>query len=420
MEAFKAEYYTPKQSARNNPRPGPVFNDPSSKRFCNDKRPLDGPDGAFNNPNWMSVNQKLAGPANPKTMIPPVIVAPLADMSYWRANNMVNHSAINTESQIDVFRSGYQVSTCCAPSYDCSERCGIAVPAPNPLAHNVPLTEGYRGPQQCGSNQHIKENFEFPYLKTSPEQGLLVRPNLAGQVNVSCGYNPSQLTQAGLPTNLPAGNCSQDPLMKQYNQNLFTQTIQPGVYTRNEVIEPINSNIGISFTQQFEPTTCQSNPLTGEVLYTEHDPRIIEPAVAEPNLAVMSAVTEANVYDPRFSGYGTSYRSYTDDNVGQTRFYYDDINAIRMPNYIVRSNIDHQPFADHYGPIPAGEEHGNKFNPDIRALANSAFLDGALQHRTDLQQKMMRKSNARSWQQRQAPIRVSNQRMLGGMGGCNM
>lgn len=463
METFKAEYYIPHQSDRNtetNPRIGRqniIFNDPSSKRFCNDKRPLDGPD---NNPNWMSVNQKLAGPANPKTLIPPVVVAPSADMSYWRANNLVEHSAINAGSQIDVFRSGYQVSTCCAPSYDCSERCKIATPAFNPLSHNVPLTEGYCGPGQCGNNrrprshprphpgpapapgpqgsgggmadnhpapqkvgypynQHTKENFGFPYLKTSDDKGLVVRPNEPGQVNVSCGYNPEQLFKAGLPTNLPAGKCTKDPLMKQYNQNLYTQTIQPGVYTRSEVNEPINSNIGISFTQQFEPTTCQSNPNTGDVLYTEHDPRIIEPAISEPNLAVMSAVTESNIYDPRFSGYGTSYRSYTDDNVGQTRFYYDDVNAVRMPNYIVRSNIDNQPFADQYGPIPAGEEQGNKYNPDIRALANAAFLDGSLQHRTELQERLMRKANTRAAQQRLAPIRTSGQRMLGGMGGCN-
>ena len=42
-------------------------------------------------------------------------------------------------------------------------------------------------------------------------------------------------------------------------------------------------------------------------------------------------------------------------SLGQTKFYYDDVDAIRMPNYITRSNIDHQPFADRYGPLPAGE-----------------------------------------------------------------
>ena len=72
---------------------------------------------------------------------------------------------------------------------------------------------------------------------------------------------------------------------------------------------------------------------------------------------------EDNVYDPRLTGYGTSYRSYTDDNLGQTRFYYDDIDAVRMPNYIVKSNIDREPFADHYGTIPDGDQFGITTGP---------------------------------------------------------
>ena len=85
-----------------------------------------------------------------------------------------------------------------------------------------------------------------------------------------------------------------------------------------------------------------------------------------------------------------------------------------MPNYLVRSNIDREPFADKYGPIPEGDERGNQDNPIIRGLANNAFLDGALEHRTDLQERLMRKANARNWQQRQAPIRTGGQRMGGG------
>ena len=463
MATFRTENYTQPSmlSIQTNPKTGNQhveFDNTTAGRFCNDERPLDGPGGAFNNPNWMSTNQKLVGPANPKTKIPPVVVAPSADLSYWKANNLVTHSAINEESQIDVYQSGYQVSTCCAPTYDCTES----------LEYNDSVTEKFCGPRQCYSDRRprdhsqpgprtgprsgptprpywppgppagaggtdqgvlekvgysynqspVVENFDFPYLKTSPEKGMLIRSNLPGDVNIACGYNPKQLQQAGLPTNLPAGNCEQDPAMKQYNENLFTQTIQPGVYTRNEINEPINANIGISFTQQHPSVTCKTDFLTGEVEYTEHDPRIIEPVVVQPNMGVQTPITEANIYDPRFTGYGTSYRSYTDDNVGQTRFYYDDVNAIRMPNYVVRSNIDHQPFADSYGPIPTGDSQGNKFNPNIRALANDAFMTAAIQHRTDISQLAMRKANNRQWQRRQAPIRTAPNRMNGGMSSC--
>lgn len=431
MDTFKTEHFKPPSNKipRNTGNPciknGKFhFDDTSSKRFCNDEVSLEGPNGAFNNPNWISPSQKLAGPGNPKMSIPPVVVPPPADYTYWKVNNLVTPSIINEESNIDVYQSGYQVSTCCAPSYGCCDESNMeAIPRQSPLQHNVLLNEQYTNQQQNKHTQHNKqnqnkqENYQFPYLKTSPDQGLLIKPEEPGQVNLACGYNPEQLLKAGLPTNLPAGNCPQDPVMKAYNENLFTQTIQPGVYTRNEINEPINANIGISFNQQIPPTTCTSNPTTGQVNYIEHDPRIIEPAISEPNMATESAVTESNIYDPRFSGYGTSYRAYNDNVTGQPRFYYDDVDAIRMPNYVVRSNIDNQPFADHYGPIPQGEENGNKFNANIRALANDAFLTSTIQQRTDLQQSLMRKANIRQAQLRQAPIRTGGQRMMGGMRG---
>ena len=206
--------------------------------------------------------------------------------------------------------------------------------------------------------------------------------------------------------------------MKEFNRNLYTQTIQPDVYTRSQINEPINSNIGISFDQQFPPTTCTTNPVTGVVNYTEHDPRIMEPVIIEPNPATQTPVPEANVYDPRFSGYGTSYRAYTDEKLGQPKFYYDDVDAIRMPNYVVRSDIDHQPFADQYGPIPAGDSQGNKYNSIVKALANDAWLTDSIQFRTEMQERLMRKRNNEMWQLRKAPINTSGQRMGGGTGSC--
>jgi len=127
-------------------------------------------------------------------------------------------------------------------------------------------------------------------------------------------------------------------------------------------------------------------------------------------------VNEGDIYDPRFTGYGTSYRSYNDDALGQTRFYYDDINAVRMPNYISRSNIDTQPFADSYGPIPKGFEKGNPYTDKIHSLAENAFLEGAIQHRTELSERLMRKVNSEQWQRRAAPINRNGGRMLGGFG----
>ena len=200
--------------------------------------------------------------------------------------------------------------------------------------------------------------------------------------------------------------------MAQYNKNLFTQIIEPGVYSINQVNEPINSNIGISFTQQFEPMTY-SNTQDG-ILYTEHDPRIMEPL---PEEVPVETVNEANVYDPRFTGYGTSYRSYIDKQLGQPRFIYDDVNAIRMPNYLVRSKIDFEPYADSYGPMKAGQPDGNNLTANIREMAQDSWIKNSNQFRDDIMVSAMRKRNGEMWQNRMYPKSTSGQRMAGGMSG---
>jgi len=407
--------------------------------LCQDERPLDynpelvnnnianiNPGGVYNNPNYMSRSQRLVGSPNKKTLQAPVIAPKSLDLDYWRSNNTVHHSSINVESQIDDYQSGYRIMSCCPEETECLD----------PFVENFGVSSLYINPDNLDDEMMVKsptknvvahvinkscvnqmyEGFEntMPYLKT--EGDVLILANEPGWVNTACGYNPEQLFEAGLPTNLAAGNCTKDSVMKKYNENLFQQTVTPGVYSTSQINEPINSNMGISFTQQFPVLTHRTNPETGELNYTERDPRIVEPNTEDQPIIGGIMATQANVNDPRFTGYGTSYRSYTDDNTGQTRFYYDDVDAIRMPNYITRSNIDNQPFADTYGPIKSGEENGNKFNSDIRSLANQAFLDNALTFRTELQERLMRKANANAWQKRSAPIRTGGQRMLGGMG----
>ena len=508
------------------PKPGlaeSLIGTPSSCYNCNIETNLDSPienynsnacdgkaetTGVFNNPNYVSNNQKLAGFANPKTLIQPVMVEKSHDLDSWRTNNMVVHSAVNEISQIEQYQNGYQVTTCCPPKIE-----GVAVPTTNPYYKTVPLTilklpqgddntqgtpspdsilpppptppppttdvstllpppppppppptvggtetntdsntepnsnenyrkpviEKYTGPinttevpeippkgtgpfyqgEAAGNTTQSETNYDYPFLITTslPLTSNVILPDeYGGAVDTTSGYNATQLLRSALPSNLPAGVANQDPRMRPYNRNMFKQTLQPGVYSSNQIIEPINNNIGISFTQQFEPLLDRMDPVSGKVSFTNLDPRIINPDLYKEKLPEMDmTATESNVYDPRFTGYGTSYRAYTDDHLGQTKFFYDDVDAIRMPNYIVRSGIDTHPFADRYGPIPKGDELGNKSHAEIRALANDAFLQSSLEHRNDLMEKQSRKANARAWQQRAMPITTSGQRGLGSM-----
>ena len=398
-----------------------IYNPP--RRFCDDEVPLEynpglvrrnkpniNPGGAFNNPNYISKSQRLVGGPNPKTLIAPVITPKSHDMDYWRANNLVNHSSINSESQIDNYQSGYKVSNSC---FNNTVVENFANPYRGIPPKGIPPPRGIQQPYIKHEPQSSCVSQLYPVREGFEEADALILNNEPGWVNTACGYNPEQLFDSGLPTNLPAGNCTQDPVMKKYNENLFTQTVQPGVYTTSQINQPINSNMGISFTQQFPPTSRSVNPNTGSLNFTERDPRIIEPIMEELPVYDGAIANESNINDPRFSGYGTSYRSYTDDKLGQTRFYYDDIDAIRMPNYITRSNIDNQPFADHYGPLQPGASNGNIQNSNIKELANKAFLDNSLLFRTEMQERLMRKANSNAWQNRSAPKRTGGQRMMG-------
>jgi hypothetical protein len=368
-------------------------------QICDINMTIDGPGGAINNPEWTSINQKLAGGPNPKTKIAPVLSARSHDLDYWRANNMVVHSAINDATNIDEYNSGYTISTSCPKPYEC---------------HLQHITN---------ENNINKENFintEQHHINNKEEEEIIEPLNKqifsdnVGLVNLNCGYNPSENLKVNLPSNLIVGNCQKSEYMKNMNDNIFTQIIQPGVYTKTEVNQPINSNIGISFTQQIPPTT--ENIKNGETIYTEHDPLVFGNVPNRPSCVPENEVSEYNVYDPRFSGYGTSYRSFIEDTTGQPRFYYDDVDCIRMPNYVVRSHIDTLPFADQYGPIPEGDADGNKYTSNIRNMVHDAFTDSAILHRTDIQQSAMRKINAIKWQQKMAPVNKNQQRMLGGCG----
>ena len=542
MERYKIEHFTQNiEKTPNLHKNPPVKNNltvfASDCLYCNGECGQDvSIEKNFNNPNYVSRNQKLVGPANPKTKIAPVIAPPLADLSYWRANNLVDHSSVNKLSNVELYQSGYVVTEQ-TPEIDLSKRkiepykclqnsiqkntstrVEVLLPpkpvikqnvnAPPPTTRienknsvdiiNTPVIENYtygediiepfivpnsnieprncvrdlssppsgqaglfvnpqRGqgiacndndqscrlpepdnpnmpssrlcypPDKGGNptgpfppssfiNQVRRANTSgFRFQRGRPENllnraekisdGTQILANQPGWVNTLCGYNPKQLIDADLPTNLSVGNCTKNPILKDYNREIFTQTIEPNIFTSNQINEPINSNIGISFAQQFPPMSCKTEgPNEEDTMFLQRDPRII---VNDPDLKELcppDEINQANIYDPRFTGYGTGYRSYIDETTGQPRFYYDDIDAITKPNYIVRSKIDNQVFADKYGPIEAGNRQGNIFTPEIRALADTAFKEDTLQFRNELQARISRKINRKMWQRKAAPI----------------
>jgi len=413
-----------------------IIETPIPLSFCNDSVIIDQPNTQIslnqklamtNAYNDKTCNNRLLGGANPKTNISPVVVPPAYDLEYWKDNNFINFSQINSAgTEENMYLSGYAETDCCdylkpgtklvprvnkintsnrIPVENYSNKVQIKAPIPTQDIHYVPTIENYSNKVQIKAPIPTQDIHYVPTIENYEQtKKVYITPNQPGYVNRSCGYNPEQIYTSNLPSNYPAGNCQQNPKLNNYNKNLFTQIVTPGVYTRNQVNEPINSNIGISFQQQFEPLTCETDEDGNEVQYIQHDPRIIEPIDSYNEKTKIEQARYDNIYDPRFYGYGTSYRSYNEPVTGQTRFMYDDINSIRMPNYITRSKIDHLPYADKYGPMEEDSEFGNKHTSNIRTLAQDSWLRNSLQFRNDLTERLMRKKNSEAWQRRQSPL----------------
>ena len=414
--------------------------------------------------NYKGLNESLHGAVNPKTLIPPVVVPPVADLEYWRTNNLITHSHVNELKQIDDYLSGYQVSTCCG-----SDDNNMRMIDTEPVLYKNTRTQrktrgGYKENNYSAGTNHLKDYFpshghhglrsednkrkvredftlpsrggytdagldysytenenmesvvlpqpiETPPLESSQiprgmhhEPMLLpieVKPREPGQMNNECGYNPGQLFTSNLPSNYPSTKCERDQAFKNYNKNLFTQTLEPGVYTYNEINEPINSLMGISYPQQLEPLSVVNDPNGNNVEFIRHDPRLFTP-LEEPE---KESVNAANIYDGRLRGYGSSDREYENELLGRTDFYYSDVDATRMPNYVVRSKIDTFDFADHYGQPQS--EVGNPNTNVMRNLVNNQWVTDSLEFRTGLMEGWQRKFNTITSQRRKFPINIS-------------
>lgn len=358
----------------------------SRNRFCNDVNPLQFDEEFF------SKNQMLVGGPNPKTLIPPIIAPPSHDLSEWKATDLVVQSSINDDTNYDAANSGY-----IGPAFN--------------------FNKDYSGYVNRRSNLE-----ELPPICSE------------------CRLAP----------------CRCDNAIPSRSDQLRTATIQPGVYERSDFLEPINSLIGISEQKQFDPTRITSSNRNGILYATENYPYSIKtpsPSITDDNdddgdeypqydrlienhrnknhhpikknhikenfittdadggdssslPTIKLLQTESDIYDPRFTGYGPVNRSYIEPMTGSPRFFYDDINAVNMPNFISRNNVDIYPWAPQYGSGMNGNlsENGIGHGDGYKRLAEDAFMNATLKFRTEMQERLLRKRNAELWQTRLAPI----------------
>ena len=383
------------------PVPKGIFNDIySRKKGCDKPGQLECAvkklENAFAIPSYLvdennrkSTNGILYGGQNPKTLVPPMVTRPAFSLD-WRNSSMVVPNQINGTSNENLYLSG-QLSPNDIASWENTRE-------DEKIVENFQQPLNPRGNPRDFDHTPIVENYAPDLSIENLKNTSYKEKDWSDMVNMSNGYNSGQFQENDFPNNLPQGNCGQNKKLKEYNDRLFTSTIQPGTYYKQDVIEQINSNAGISFQQQFLPRTIKE--VKGGILYEDHDPENVPelPSVYEKVVPDIS-----NVFDPRFNGYGDQTRNYVDEMTGQPRFVYDDINNVKMPNYITRNKLDTFNFGSKYG---IAEPHGKSLN-DIRGKAESAFLDDSIAHRDDLTVKLMRKSNIAAQQRRQAPTRTN-------------
>ena len=415
----------------------PMMATNESLRWCDDGLTLS------YDQNFNSSNQPLAGKVNPKTLVPPVMVAPPMAWDYWMQGTAGRPSQINATTSVDFYNSGYVPTGCgkCGKAECNTQNCtadntqmvfggqGQSVVYNQYYSENVPTTVVPGGGVTPLQENFVPVNVEppFPDQRPSPDNPVQVvgsnvflpQRTYPGDVNDSCGYDPD-LLDVGLPVNQPAGPCARNPVFSGYNENLHTQTISPGtskgggVYTQSEVNNAVNGNIGISYTQQFNPVVC-----TGDqdgTTFTSLDPRLGFPVQSTPNPCMDNSIVDlSDITDPRFTGAGTSYRAYVDNMTGRVRYYYDDIDAHKRPNFVTRNKLDSFAFGQTTGPM-RNSELQERYNMRTREMAEQQFTDDTIAHRTELQERLMRKINNQAWQQRQAPLQRSSHGGLAGHG----
>ena len=346
------------------------------------------------NSNFISQNQSLVGPPNPKTFVKPIVITPAYDITR-QASELNVPTAINKRSVQFLGDSGYYVRD---TATDFPTR-SVSV-FPNVVENNNESVEYYVNPVANTSRQSGMTSRTSTMPNDSYDYRTFGEP--AVNVNTACVYNPTHYNKFGAPNNVPISKCDMED--RDFNERIYTQYIQPNSYNKTQVVGFPSSNVGISFQEPLYNTTITKNQEGGGNTFTELDPNLeFEPEPFKD--PYQDEPTYSEVYDPRLNGYGSQKRAYLDPMTGQPRYFYKDVDAIRKGNLFTRNNIDHLPFAQQTGLMK------DYVNLDTHCAADSAYIDQNSQFRENLQQSLMSKRNQEMWQLRKYPMSRAGNRV---------
>jgi hypothetical protein len=392
---------------------------------------------------YYSINQNLVGPENPKVRHAPVVPPRLYEDTWKKNDRFFVDSGINDQKQQEYYQNGY-ITYSDGTNSD-GQCCPLTASSPGliPLRvqENYDALPSYSTslPPSSASSSSSKSS-KYPEIR--------IMDNDFAPMNLSWGYFPEN-AERNLAVNFPESSnfCATD----DYRQQIRTTPLQPGLvaYSEVDVNDANMSNLGISYTQPFLPTKLVDLAGTDKSFY-ESDPfwkdfpttsnrslknyqsayaldpiqpepssrprrreqyrEHYQPPSQKPTLQGMDGIngpammSRRDIYDPRLTGYGTSYRGYTDPMSGQPRYFYDDVDAHTQYNYITKSKIDHLPQCGQSGPYQPSAMN----NMETRRYAEEQFHNQTLQQRTELQDRLMQKVLHRNIQRHQAPIMTRN------------
>lgn len=304
---------------------------------------------------------------------------------------------------------------------------GFAFPDESPLESAQRLAKKQETMNRLASQRLMNENNRppNPLVDKFNNQGRVTQFNGTELSRVPPGVDtqyptvPNQLMRAS-----PVYAYDSD-YFNRPDSRVFLQDIQPKMYSYVVNQTPINSNIGISYAPQSPPAVMDQVYDSGGVypMMSRIDPQLVRKDGTQGQQQVNpmrtnwsaeysdfepapGSINFEDIYDPRYSSYGDPYRSYSDINLGQVQYYYSDIDAAALPNFITRTNIDYVDFRD-----PMGAEKPyyvrNASLDDVRAHAEDQTRADELFHREDFMNSLMSKSNSRNWQLKHAPLRRS-------------
>jgi len=266
---------------------------------------------------------------------------------------------------------------------------------------------------QPTNTQYIQDISDVPYEDTILGNRFRQNPNLKNK--------KYDLLMKATPTEVYSSEELNSP-----ENRLFLQDVEPNVFSYSNDTTPINSAIGVTYTPQIPPRKLAyiQSPQGNVPMYTRFDPQLIRDdesggrMLEQPERTVFGGsgdweyeaapgtINYENIYDGRYGGGvgGDPYRSYSDVNLGQVRYFFSDIDSYRSPNFIQRNKIDHVDFTDPMGKTSPYYFRETAGLDDVREEVENDFSAKTIEFREDLMERQMRKKNSELWQNRLAPI----------------